>query len=237
MILIIDHNDSFVMNLFQLIGILLGPNACPDTDLKVVRSDRKEEVFSLLGSKDITHIILSPGPGHPADADTFLSVIETCGGKVPILGVCLGHQAIGMAHGAEVIRLDPCHGKASSIMHVGYGLFRDVPQCCLIGRYHSLAIKRESCIKCDLKITAVTETGIVMAVQSLRYEHMYGVQFHPESILGAEVHKETVTGRNGQKEKRVDTRYENGNRLLANFLSLACTIAPDADCVVELNTS
>jgi anthranilate synthase component 2 len=174
MILIIDNYDSFTFNLYQLAGVV-------NPDIRVVKNDEMTagEIRALAPS----HIIISPGPGRPADAGVCEAAVTELGGEVPILGVCLGHQAICEAFGAEITyarRL--MHGKASHI-HVANGspLFIGLPPVVEAARYHSLAAARGS-IPDELLITAEDEEGEVMGVKHRDYD-IYGVQFHPESIL------------------------------------------------------
>ena len=174
MILLIDNYDSFSYNLYQLVGEL-------EPDIKVIRNDAMtvEEIRKLHPDR----IILSPGPGRPEDAGVTMEVAKTLGKDIPILGVCLGHQAICAAFGATVTYAKQLmHGKQSQVrFDPDCPLFRGCPETALVGRYHSLAADTETLPEC-LKITARTEDGEVMAVQHRAYP-IYGVQFHPESIL------------------------------------------------------
>ena len=174
MILLIDNYDSFSYNLFQLIGGI-------DPDIKVIRNDELtvEEILALKPS----HIIVSPGPGRPADAGVCEDVIKAAAGKIPILGVCLGHQAICEAFGAEVTYAKKLmHGKKSvTRLDTNSALFKGMDDTCEVARYHSLAASEEGFPEC-LKITARTDDGEIMAVEHNDYP-IYGVQFHPESIL------------------------------------------------------
>ena len=174
MILLIDNYDSFSYNLVQLAGSLR-------QDVKVVRNDALtvEEVEALSPER----IILSPGPGYPKDAGICEDVVRCLGDHIPILGVCLGHQAICAAFGASVTYAKTLmHGKQSQVQFdLDCPLFRGCPETALVGRYHSLAADAGSIPKC-LKVTARTADGEVMAVQH-RERPIYGVQFHPESIL------------------------------------------------------
>ena len=186
MLLMIDNYDSFTYNLVQYFGEL-------GEDVKVVRNDELsiDEIEALAPER----IVLSPGPCTPNEAGVSLEVIRRFAGRVPILGVCLGHQAIGQAYGGHVVHAKTLmHGKVSQIHHAGKGVFAGLPSPYPATRYHSLAIERGSC-PADLEITAWTEDGEIMGVRhrSLRVE---GVQFHPESIL-----------------------TEHGHDLLRNFLS------------------
>jgi len=172
MILLIDNYDSFSYNLYQLVGEL-------DADIKVIRNDAMtvEEIIALNPKK----IILSPGPGKPEDAGIIIDVVKNLGGKIPILGVCLGHQAICAAFGAKITYAKKLmHGKQSEIFcETDSALFKNCPQKFLVGRYHSLAAVN---IPPSLKIIARTGDGEVMAVEHVD-KKIFGVQFHPESIL------------------------------------------------------
>ena len=174
MILLIDNYDSFSYNLYQLIGEI-------KPDIKVVRNDELtvEEIRQLHPD----HMILSPGPGRPEDAGITMEVAATLGKEIPILGVCLGHQAICAAFGATVTYAkELMHGKQSDVrFDRDCLLFTGCPEVAPVARYHSLAADVET-IPEELKITAVTTDGEVMAVQHKTYP-IYGVQFHPESIL------------------------------------------------------
>jgi anthranilate synthase component 2 len=173
MILLLDNYDSFVYNLDRYLQRL------GQTTL-VVRSDSIS--VDSISRLNVAAIVISPGPKAPNDAGCSLEVIRKLGKHVPILGVCLGHQAIGQAFGAKVVRAPaPCHGKTSVIEHMNIGLFRDVPSPTKVGRYHSLVLDRDSIPDC-LETTAWSEDGLVMGVQH-RDLPVYGLQFHPESIL------------------------------------------------------
>ena len=174
MILLIDNYDSFSYNLYQLIGEL-------EPDIRVVRNDQYTP--QELEQMNPTHIILSPGPGRPADAGVCEDVVRYFEGKVPILGVCLGHQAICEVYGAEVSYAKHLmHGKQSEVeFDPACPLFRSCEAPLLVARYHSLAADPTT-LPPELKITAHTADGEVMAVQHTKYP-IYGVQFHPESIL------------------------------------------------------
>ena len=177
MILLIDNYDSFSYNLYQLIGEI-------HPDIKVIRNDELtvEEIRSLKPER----IILSPGPGRPENAGVIVEVAKTLGKEIPILGVCLGHQAICMAYGAEVTYAkELMHGKQSEVTFDKNSLlFQGCSESSLVARYHSLAAEKSS-IPEELKVTALTGDGEVMAVQHIRYP-IYGVQFHPESIMTPE---------------------------------------------------
>ncbi|MCE5314690.1 MAG: aminodeoxychorismate/anthranilate synthase component II [Armatimonadota bacterium] len=185
MILIIDNYDSFTYNLVQYIGEM-------GQQLKVFRNDKiaLEEIEEIRPDK----IVLSPGPCTPNEAGISLSVIERFAGRIPILGVCLGHQSVGQAFGGEIVRAQkPMHGKTSLIHHDGQGVFKDMPNPLEATRYHSLIIRRETIPDC-LQITAETDRHEIMGVRHKDYP-IEGVQFHPESIL-----------------------TQDGKKLLANFV-------------------
>jgi anthranilate synthase component II len=186
MLLMIDNYDSFTYNLVQYLGEL-------GEEVRVVRNDE-------VGIDDIERlaperIVISPGPCTPNEAGVSLPAIAKFAGRIPILGVCLGHQAIGQAFGGRVVHAKTLmHGKVSPIHHAGKGVFRGLPSPFNATRYHSLAIERESC-PAALEITAWTEDGEIMGVRH-RTLAVEGVQFHPESIL-----------------------TEHGHALLRNFLT------------------
>jgi len=176
MILVIDNYDSFTYNLVQYVGELGG-------DVEVYRNDK----ITLGGIKKISpeKIIISPGPGRPDDAGISKDVIKEFAGRVPILGVCLGHQCIAEVFGAKVIRSGRImHGKVSDIYHGGEGIFNGIPSPFTATRYHSLIVDPDT-LKDPLELTAWTDVGEVMGI---RHKSMpvEGVQFHPESILTAE---------------------------------------------------
>ncbi len=174
MILLIDNYDSFSYNLYQLIGEI-------DPDIQVIRNDdmSADEIRSLNPDR----IILSPGPGRPENAGVLIEVVRELGREIPILGVCLGHQAICTAYGATVTyAAQLMHGKQSEVeLDLSCPLFEECPQRVLTARYHSLAVDKDTLPDC-LKVTAVTGDGEVMAVQHREYP-VFGVQFHPESIM------------------------------------------------------
>jgi anthranilate synthase component 2 len=185
MVLMIDNYDSFTYNLVQYLGEL-------GAAVTVVRNDEAsvDEVARLRPER----IVISPGPCSPNEAGISLATIERLGGKIPLLGVCLGHQAIGQAFGGKVVHAQTLmHGKTSPIHHIGAGVFRGLPSPFVATRYHSLAVARDSLPAC-LEVTAWTEDGEIMGLRhkTLAVE---GVQFHPESIL-----------------------TEHGHALLKNFL-------------------
>ena len=175
MILIVDHYDSFTYNLVQLVESL-GHEAL------VVRSDA--EPAQQLVRRGPTAVILSPGPGRPEDAGCFTELLRILPEETPVLGVCLGHQAIGIALGGTVERTSPVHGKSSLVHHRGSGIFEGVEDPFEAGRYHSLVVRRNDLPE-KLELTAWTEDGLVMAAQH-RELPRFGVQFHPESILTPE---------------------------------------------------
>jgi len=174
MILIIDNYDSFTYNLVQYVGELGGTP-------HVVRNDEVSlEEIAIMAP---THIIVSPGPGTPADAGVSVDLIRSFARSTPILGVCLGHQAIGEAFGGKVIRAPYLmHGKTSEICHDGNTIFEGLPYRFAATRYHSLVVERES-LPSDLEVSATTPDGIVMGLRHRRYQACEGVQFHPESIM------------------------------------------------------
>ncbi|ANY66473.1 para-aminobenzoate synthetase component 2 [Paenibacillus algorifonticola] len=173
MILVIDNYDSFTYNLVQYLGEL-------GEDIVVKRNDE-------LGLADIEqlapdHILISPGPCSPNEAGISLSLIEHFKGKIPIFGVCLGHQAIGQAFGGDVIRAERLmHGKTSQMVHDGKTIFEGIPSPFTATRYHSLIVKKETLPDC-LEISAETAEGEIMALRHKEYP-IEGVQFHPESII------------------------------------------------------
>ena len=183
MLLVIDNYDSFTYNLVQYLGEL-SPAFPAIKDILVYRNDAisLEQIQNLqpLG------IIISPGPGHPSESGVSLEIIRELRGKLPILGVCLGHQAIGLVHGAKIVGAPTLmHGKTSDIYHNNQGIFAGLSNPFVATRYHSLILDRES-LPPELAITAWTEDGTIMAVQHRNYPNLEGVQFHPESILTTE---------------------------------------------------
>ena len=187
MILVIDNYDSFTYNLVQYLGEL-------GEDVVVRRND---EISLMEVEADLPQsILISPGPGCPDDAGISLRLIEHFGGRVPILGVCLGHQAIGQVFGGQVVRAEKVvHGKSSEVFHDGNSIFKCLESPFRAGRYHSLVVERKSLPSC-LQVSAETSDGVIMGL-SHREKKIEGVQFHPESILTQE-----------------------GRKLLANFLAL-----------------
>ena len=187
MILLLDNYDSFTYNLAQYLGQM-------GQTLLVRRNDQitLDEIADLAPER----IVISPGPGTPRQAGISIPIIERFAGKIPILGVCLGHQAIGDAFGGRVIRAKKImHGKTSEIHHDGETIFRDLPQNFPATRYHSLVVERKS-LPSELEISAETDDGTIMGLRHRKMK-VEGVQFHPESVLTGE-----------------------GYRLLQNFLSL-----------------
>jgi para-aminobenzoate synthetase component II len=193
MILMIDNYDSFTYNLAQAFGAL-------GADLRIFRNDA-------LTVRDIEalgpdHIVVSPGPCTPNEAGVSMDVIRHFGGRVPVLGVCLGHQAITQAFGGKVVRApQPTHGKTANVRHSGQGVFAGLPQDFTVARYHSLVAEASSLPEC-LEVTASYD-GLIMGVRHRWLPHLEGVQFHPESFL-------TV----------------DGPRLLQNFLDYQLPMTP-----------
>ena len=176
MLLLLDNYDSFTYNIYQLLAEL-------GAEIEVVRNDAA--TVSELSKRGYDGVVISPGPGEPKDAGVTEELIHEMKGVVPILGVCLGHQAIGEVFGGKVVRAPKIvHGKTSRIRHDGVGIYRDLPQPFDVGRYHSLILERETLPDC-LTVTAETEDGIIMGVRHKEYD-VEGVQFHPESILTPE---------------------------------------------------
>jgi anthranilate synthase/aminodeoxychorismate synthase-like glutamine amidotransferase len=187
MILLLDNYDSFTYNLAQYLGEL----GC---DVEVHRNDKisVEEI----AKRKPERIVISPGPCTPQDAGISIELVQRLAGKFPILGVCLGHQAMAAAFGGKIVRAPKLfHGKTSKIHHDGKGVFRKLPEPFTATRYHSLIVERKSLPR-ELTITAETSDGIIMGVRHRKHK-MEGVQFHPESVL-----------------------TESGKQLLQNFLSL-----------------
>ena len=173
MILMIDNYDSFTWNLVQYFGEL-------GADMRVVRNDELtvEEIAALAPEK----IVVSPGPCSPNEAGVSLAAIRAFAGRIPILGVCLGHQAIGQAFGGRVVHaMELMHGKTSPVEHTGAGVFAGLPSPFIATRYHSLAVERAS-LPPELEVTAWTADGEIMGLKH-RVHDVEGVQFHPESIL------------------------------------------------------
>jgi anthranilate synthase/aminodeoxychorismate synthase-like glutamine amidotransferase len=173
MILLIDNYDSFTYNLYQYLGEL-------GADIKVIRHDEMtaDEALALRPER----IVISPGPGNPDQAGISLEVIKKAAGQVPLLGVCLGHQALGQVFGGSVVRAPKLmHGKTSQIHHDGRSLFAGLPTPFTATRYHSLVVARDT-VPDTLEISAWSEDGLVMGLRHRHYV-LEGVQFHPESIL------------------------------------------------------
>jgi anthranilate synthase component II len=188
MLVLIDNYDSFTYNLVHYLGELGAP-------CHVVRND-KITVADVIKRKPKA-IVLSPGPCTPNEAGICLELIEKAGPKIPVLGVCLGHQAIGQVYGGKVVRAPVLmHGKLSKITNTGKGVFRGLPKSFEVTRYHSLIVEREG-LPSSLTVTARTADGLIMGLQHKTHP-VHGVQFHPESIAS-----------------------EHGHALLANFLQLA----------------
>jgi len=185
-VLLLDNYDSFTFNLAQYLGELGAP--------PVVR--RNDEIsLDDIGELHPGHIVISPGPGRPEDAGISVDLIRRFGPTTPVLGVCLGHQSIGVAFGGQVVRASQLmHGKTSSIQHDGKGVFRGLQQPFVAGRYHSLVVAEP--LPESLEMAARTEDGTVMGVRHRTFP-VHGVQFHPESVLTGE-----------------------GRQLLRNFLEL-----------------
>lgn len=173
MLLMIDNYDSFTFNIVQYLGEL-------GQDVKVIRNDELD--VSAIAALRPARIVISPGPCTPREAGVSVEVLRHFAGRLPILGVCLGHQAIGEAFGGRVVRARTVmHGKTSPIHHAGAGIFRGLPTPFTAIRYHSLAIERASLPTC-LEVTAWTDDGEIMGVRHTEHA-IEGVQFHPESIL------------------------------------------------------
>jgi anthranilate synthase/aminodeoxychorismate synthase-like glutamine amidotransferase len=188
MFLVIDNYDSFTYNLVQYLGEL-------GAKLKVLRNDETtlDDIENHLRPEKI---LISPGPGTPDDAGISLGAIERFAGRIPILGVCLGHQAIGQFFGGKVIRApEPVHGKPVEVVHDGRTIFDGIEQNFHAGRYHSLVVERETLPDC-LEISAESPDGLIMGLRHTS-QNVEGVQFHPESIL-----------------------TDHGKKLLQNFLDL-----------------
>jgi anthranilate synthase/aminodeoxychorismate synthase-like glutamine amidotransferase len=187
MLLLIDNFDSFTYNLVQIlqeIGI----------ELKVVRNNLPsiESYLDLNPSR----LLISPGPGNPSQAGISKTLMHRLAGKIPILGVCLGHQCLAELYGGQVVRaMKPMHGKTSTIIHDKQGIFKDIPQAFIATRYHSLIVKKEDLPSC-LKVSAETNMGEIMGLRHTEFV-IESVQFHPESIL-----------------------TEHGKSIIQNFLSL-----------------
>ncbi len=171
-ILLLDNYDSFTYNLYQFLLVL-------GAEVTVARND--EITVDEIRAGGYDGIVISPGPSRPEHAGISVPLIRELGPSTPILGVCLGHQAIGLAYGGDVIRVDPVHGKKSPVEHAGAGVFAGLPSVVEAGRYHSLAIARDT-LPPALELTAWSPDGLVMGVKH-RVHPVEGIQFHPESIL------------------------------------------------------
>ena len=181
-VLMIDNYDSFTYNLVQYLGEL-GAN------VETIRNDAitPQEIFARSAALKPDRIVISPGPCSPAEAGISVPLIQAAIGKIPLLGVCLGHQAIGAALGGKIIRAKTLmHGKTSKVEHTGRGVFKGLPSPMTVTRYHSLAIERDT-LPAELMITAWTRDGEIMGIQHKTYA-LHGVQFHPESILSEHGH-------------------------------------------------
>lgn len=179
-VLMIDNYDSFTFNIVQYLGEL-------GAEVETVRND--ELTLEDIGARidaGVTRLVVSPGPCSPAEAGVSVPAIRAFAGKLPILGVCLGHQSIGAAFGGSIVRAQQLmHGKVSEITTTREGVFAGLPERFTVNRYHSLAIERDSCPK-ELALTAWTDDGEIMGVRHTGFAHdvrIEGVQFHPESIL------------------------------------------------------
>jgi len=187
MLLLIDNYDSFTYNLVHFLGEL-------GAHCDVVRNDKLSANEAI--ARKPKAIVLSPGPCTPNEAGICLELIEKAAGQIPILGVCLGHQSIGQAYGATIVRTTPMHGKLSPVTHDGTGIFKDLNGPINVTRYHSLTVSPEALPDC-FKVTASTSDGTIMGLAHKEHP-VHGVQFHPESIAS-----------------------EMGHEMLANFLALA----------------
>ena len=195
MLLVLDNYDSFTFNLVQYLGELAADHPLA-ASLRVERNDALslEQIKAL----NPAAVLISPGPGTPADSGVCREVIRELGPKVPTLGVCLGHQSLAQAYGGRVVRASELmHGKTSPVQHRGDGVFAGLPQPLTATRYHSLIAERATLPEC-LEVTAWLEDGTIMGLRHRHYPHLQGVQFHPESVL-----------------------TEAGHQLLANFLRQA----------------
>lgn len=171
-VFVLDNYDSFTWNVVQLLGRI-------GAEVRVARND--EVSVAEIGELAPAAVVISPGPSRPEKAGISVQLVTELGPSIPTLGVCLGHQAIGVAYGAEVVRVPPVHGKAAAVHHTGGGSFAGLASPILAARYHSLAIARES-LPPELEVTAWSDDGVVMAVRH-RSHPVEGFQFHPESIL------------------------------------------------------
>jgi anthranilate synthase component 2 len=178
MIILIDNYDSFTYNLLHYISEL-------GAEVKVVRNDAIK-VEEVLTNNKIKGIVISPGPCTPNEAGICLDLIKQAAGKLPIFGVCLGHEAIGQVFGGKVVTVAPVHGKVSNITHNSKGVFKGIQNPFKATRYHSLVVEKDG-FPNSLEITAQSDDGLVMALQHKEYD-IYGVQFHPESIASEQGH-------------------------------------------------
>jgi anthranilate synthase component 2 len=186
-ILLLDNYDSFTYNLLHYLGEL-------GKQVIVHRNDAVSVADVLALSPE--GIVISPGPGTPDESGICLELVKAASGKIPLMGVCLGHQAIGQVFGGKIVRApSPMHGKVSTILHAGKGVFKGLPNPFNATRYHSLIVEKSSLPEC-LEVTAETEDGIIMGLQHKKM-NVHGMQFHPESIAS-----------------------EHGHTLLRNFLDL-----------------
>lgn len=179
MVLLVDNYDSFTYNLAQYLGEL-------GAQVRVVRND----ALTLVDIERLapTHIVISPGPGHPDDAGLSIPIMRRFGERTPILGVCLGHQAMGVAFGGTVVRgRAPVHGKTSRVTHDGRGVFAGLPSPLEVGRYHSLVVSPTD-LPADLEVAGRIEgSDVIMALRHRRWP-VHGVQFHPESVMTTDGH-------------------------------------------------
>ena len=179
MILLLDNYDSFTYNVYQLLSEL-------GAEVEVIRHDKI--TLDEIRKGGYEAMVISPGPGVPRDAGISEEAIRELGPELPILGICLGHQAIGEVYGGKVVRAgEIVHGKPSPIHHNGRGIYEGLPQDTLVARYHSLIVERASLPDC-LEVTSELDNGIIMGLRHREYP-VEGIQFHPESILTPEGHK------------------------------------------------
>lgn len=173
MLLLLDNYDSFTYNVYQLLSSL-------GASVEVIRND--QITVEEISCRGYEAVVISPGPGVPADAGITEELISQLKGQLPILGICLGHQAIGEVFGGKVLRAgEIVHGKTSPLRHNGKGLYAGLPQNIPVGRYHSLIVDRDSLPDC-LEITSELDNGMIMGLRHKEYD-IEGIQFHPESIL------------------------------------------------------
>jgi anthranilate synthase component 2 len=192
LIIVIDNYDSFTYNLVQYLGELSAVSPAAST-IEVYRND--QITVAQVEALKPDAIVISPGPGRPDEAGICLEVIETLGPKIPLLGVCLGHQGIGQVYGGTIVRAEAImHGKTSPVHHKNVGVFAGLEDPFIATRYHSLVIEKDTCPEV-LEVTAWLDSGMIMGVRHRFYPHIQGVQFHPESVL-----------------------TEAGKQLLSNFL-------------------